>query len=459
MEYQISEAKWAKAQAFFYSGRTRELAYRKEALRALLAEIENREDDICAALKADLGKNAVEAFLSEISLIYTEIRHTLKHLKGWAARDRKPTPLLVQPGKSYVVKEPKGVVLIIAPWNYPFQLLMGPLVAAVSAGNVAFVKPAHESARTAKVLEEIVEAAFEEDHVTCLQGEGAEVIPPILERYAFDHIFFTGSPPVGKRIMKQAAEHLTPVTLELGGKSPGIVDAEANLKVSARRLTHGKFINAGQTCIAPDHLWVHESVKTEFLAEVKRALRDFYGADAQESSDYGRIIHEGRMERLVELLEGAHVLQGGQYDASSLYMEPTLVEVQEDSPLLEEEIFGPIWPVLSWSTEEELLRGLRKNAHPLACYIFSSRSELVERLTREFSFGGGCVNNTLMHLVNPDLPFGGVRTSGMGAYHGKKGFDTFSHEKSMLDSGTWVDPSVRYPPYQEKWLPWIRRLV
>jgi len=460
MELKLSRTKWDSLQAYFQSGETKDLRAREKVLKRLKSAIEDREDVICAALYQDLGKSKMEAFLSEISVVYTEINHTLKHLDDWMTPDRQPTPLLVQPGSSYVVIEPKGVVLIIAPWNYPFQLMMAPIIAALAAGNVVVAKPAHESAQTARVLEEILDSAFPDELVTVIQGEGAEVIPPIIEAYPFDHIFFTGSPPVGRSIMRQAATHLTPVTLELGGKSPGIVDKDANIKVAARRLVHGKFINAGQTCIAPDHLWVHESVRTEFIAEIQRAIEEFFGEDPQQSPDYGRMIHDGRMKRLLELLEGSDVLLGGRYDAADRYIEPTLVDAPEmDSPLMQEEIFGPIWPILSWSDEDELLLGLRKNAYPLACYIFTNRSSFSDRLIREFSFGGGCVNNTLMHLVNPDLPFGGVKTSGMGAYHGKRGFDTFSHEKSVLDSGTWVDPPVRYPPYKESWLPWIRKLV
>jgi aldehyde dehydrogenase (NAD+) len=325
---------------------------------------------------------------------------------------------------------------------------------------VVVAKPAHESAHTAQILEEVLTAVFNSDHLRVIQGPGAEVIPPIIEAYPFDHIFFTGSPPVGRSIMKQAATHLTPVTLELGGKSPGIVDRDVNVKVAAKRLVHGKFINAGQTCIAPDHLWVHESVKDEFLLAVKQALTDFYGTDPQQSADYGRIIHDGRMSKLISLLDGLDVLHGGHYDRENLYIEPTVVAISDlESPVMQEEIFGPIWPILTWAEEEELLSGLHQNAHPLACYIFTERSAFADRLIQSFAFGGGCVNNTLMHLVNPDLPFGGIKTSGMGAYHGKRGFDTFSHQKSILDSGTWVDPPVRYPPYKESWMPWIRKLM
>ncbi len=460
MELKLSKTAWTSLQEYFHSGQIKDSGARKQALKRLKSAIEEHEDVICDALYQDLGKSKMEAFLSEISVVYTEINHTLKHLDDWMADDRQPTPLLVQPGSSYVVKEPKGVVLIIAPWNYPFQLLMAPIIAALAAGNVVVAKPAHESAHTARVLETVLDAAFPDELVTVIQGEGADVIPPIIEAYPFDHIFFTGSPPVGRSIMRQAATHLTPVTLELGGKSPGIVDKGANLKVAARRLVHGKFINAGQTCIAPDHLWVHESVRAELIAELKEAIRDFFGDDPQQSPDYGRLIHDKRMERMLELLEGAEVLSGGTFDTADRYMEPTLVDAPAmDPPLMQEEIFGPIWPVLSWSDEDELLSGLRKNAYPLACYIFTDSASFSDRLIREFSFGGGCVNNTLMHLVNPDLPFGGVKTSGMGAYHGKRGFDTFSHEKSVLDSGTWVDPGMRYPPYNEKWLPWIRKLM
>src|SRR6056297_1600782 len=460
MDLKITQAQWSQMQAYFHSGQTRDISQRKATLKKLKQTIVDHEDAICAALEHDLGKNKVEAFLSEVSVVYTELDHTLSHLKEWAAPHRQPAPLVVQPGNSYVVKEPKGVVLVIAPWNYPFQLLMAPVIAAVAAGNGVVAKPAHESAQTAQILEKILTAVCNPDHLRVIQGNGAEVVPPIIEAYPFDHIFFTGSPAVGRSIMRQAATHLSPVTLELGGKSPGIVDRDVNIKVAARRLTHGKFINAGQTCIAPDHLWVHESIEEEFLAEVKNAIANFYGPDPQQSADYGRIIHDGRMSKLIELLEGSEILHGGAFDAESRYMEPTLVRIKDlEAPVMQEEIFGPIWPVLSWSDEEDLLSGLRRNAHPLACYIFTGRSSFSDRLIREFSFGGGCVNNTLMHLVNPDLPFGGVKTSGMGAYHGKRGFDTFSHEKSVLDSGTWVDPPVRYPPYKESWLPWIRKLV
>jgi aldehyde dehydrogenase (NAD+) len=408
----------------------------------------------------DLGKSKVESFLSEITVVYSEIRHTLKNMDVWVRKERQATPYYAQPANSYIVSEPKGVVLIMAPWNYPFQLLIAPLVSAIAAGNVVIVKAAHESAHTARVLQDIIGAAFDEEQVYMVQGKGAEVIPPLLDQFPFDHIFFTGSSAVGRQIMKQASKHLSPVTLELGGKSPGIVDQSANLKVAARRLVNGKFINTGQTCIAPDHIWVHESVKDEFIHLIRKVLEEFYGPDPKESNDYGRIIHAERLESLIALLDNQKIILGGEYDREELYMAPTLVDSPRmEDPIMNEEIFGPIWPILTWNSEEDLLQRINRNPDPLACYIFTERNEFSQYIQSRLSFGGGCINNTLMHLVNPDLPFGGIGNSGMGAYHGKRGFDTFSHQKSMLDSSTWVDPSVRYPPYNSDWLPWIKKVL
>ncbi len=456
----FSKAEWDRARDFFASGQTRDLDFRKAAVERLYEAIQVREDEICAALMQDLGKNEVESFLSEISVVYSEIRHALKNMDVWARIERQPTPYYAQPGNSYIVVEPKGVVLIMAPWNYPFQLLMAPLISAIVAGNVVIVKAAHESAHTARAIREIIEDAFDPKHVHIIEGKGAEVIPPILDKFAFDHIFFTGSAAVGRQIMRQAAEHLSPVTLELGGKSPGIVDHSANLKVAARRLVNGKFINAGQTCIAPDHIWVHESVKEAFVGQIRKVLEEFYGSDARKSPDYGRIIHAGRLDALVGLLENQNIILGGDWDREELYMAPTLIDSPGmDDDVMREEIFGPIWPILSWKSEEDLMQGIAENPDPLACYIFSERKDFSQNIQSQLRFGGGCINNTLMHLVNPDLPFGGVGGSGMGAYHGKRGFDTFSHHKSMLDSSTWVDPLVRYPPYNSKWLPWIKKVL
>jgi aldehyde dehydrogenase (NAD+) len=442
---------------FFHSDVTRPLSWRVERLRALERAVRAHEAEVYAAVKADLGKSDVEAFATEISLVNAEIKHTLKHLKGWASPRKVKTPLAMQPGSSWVYPEPLGVALVVAPWNYPFQLAVCPLIGAIAAGCTAVLKPSELAPETAKVVEKVVSAAFEPGHVAVVQG-GVEVSRALLaERW--DTIFFTGSTQVGRAVAEAAAKHLTPVTLELGGKSPCIVDADTNLAVTARRIAWGKFTNAGQTCVAPDYVLVDRKVKDALVEGIRGAVREFYGEDPSRSPDYGRIVSERHFRRLEALMGQGRVVLGGQHDAASRFLAPTLLEdVPLDSALMQEEIFGPLLPVIPVDGVAEAVRFVRERPRPLACYVFSNDGKAQERVLRETSSGGALVNDTLMHLGNPDLPFGGVGPSGLGSYHGQQSFEAFSHRKSVLKKPFALDVKVRYPPYAGK-LGLLKRLL
>lgn len=458
--YEFVSNAYTSKRVFFDSGATRSYAFRQKQLRNLLEAIHHRESEILAALRQDLGKSDFEGYTSEVGILYAEIKHTLKHLKSWMQDERKPTPIFMQPSRSRVVSEPKGVVLIIGPWNYPFQLVLAPLIGAIAAGNCAVVKPSNESYQTSRIVEELLKDTFEDQYISVVQGPGRSTGPMLIEDFRYDHIFFTGSPGVGKEIAKMAAPHLTPITLELGGKSPAIIDKSVNLSVAAKRATWGKFYNCGQTCVAPDHVWVHASVKEKFIELVQQNIRSFYSDNARNSDNYGRIINEKRMYALSQLLEGQKVIYGGDYDIDERYFEPTLViDPDMESGLMREEIFGPIWPINIWEEESDLFTQLQRNRYPLAAYIFTEDKSFSHRIIENFQFGGGAVNNTIIHLANPHLPFGGIGTSGMGNYHGKDSFDTFSHQKSILDSDTWIDPSIKYPPYSSRKMKWIKKLL
>jgi aldehyde dehydrogenase (NAD+) len=458
--YDLVSNAYHSKRAFFDSGATRSYAFRQKQLKNLLQAIRDRESQILSALYKDLGKSDFEGYTSEVGILYAELKHTLKHLKSWMQDERRSTPIFMQPSRSRVVSEPKGVVLIIGPWNYPFQLVIAPLIGAIAAGNCAVVKPSNESYHTSLIVEDLLKDTFDEQFISVVQGPGRTTGPLLMEDFRYDHIFFTGSPGVGKEVAKMAAPHLTPVTLELGGKSPAIIDRNVNLSVAAKRATWGKFYNCGQTCVAPDHVWVHVSVKDKFIELVQQNIESFYSKNARNSENYGRIINEKRMYALSQLLEGQKVIYGGDYDVDARYFAPTLVmDPDMESVLMKEEIFGPIWPINTWEEESDLYNQLQKNKYPLAAYIFSQDKSFSNRIIENFQFGGGAINNTIIHLANPQLPFGGVGTSGMGNYHGKDSFDTFSHQKSILDSDTWVDPSIKYPPYTHRKMKWIKKLL
>ena len=412
------------------------------------------EADIAQALYADLKKSACEAYMTEMGPVLEEIRFARRRLRRWSRPKRVPTPLIHWPASSVVRPEPLGVCLIIAPWNYPFQLAAAPLAAAVAAGNCAVVKPSELAPHSARALSMVLQRAFDPGHVAVVEGGVAVSRALLAER--FDKIFFTGSTRVGKIVMEAAAAHLTPVTLELGGKSPCIVDRGANLRRAARRIASGKFINAGQTCVAPDYLLVHRDCKEALIDEMKTALHGFFGANPRQSADYPRIINNRHFQRLSALLTDGRIRIGGETDAEQRYIAPTVIDhVDWTAPVMEEEIFGPILPVLPFSTVDEAVEAVRRRPKPLALYYFGKDAERREAIIQRLSFGGGCVNDTLLHLATPHLPFGGVGPSGMGAYHGRAGFDAFSHQKSILHRTFLPDPPLRYPPFSR----WKERLI
>jgi len=447
-EYLSEQSAFATKRNFFDAGHTRTSAFRQKQLKLLLAGIRKYESEILQALKSDLGKSEVEAYANEIGMIYTEINHAQKSLKTWMRKKKVATPLVLQPSSSHIIYEPLGVVLIISPWNYPFQLSMAPVIGAIAAGNCIVLKPSEEAAATAKIIEILISDTFSKEYISVVNGLGHEVVPALMERYDFNHIFFTGSPAVGSLIAQAAAKKLTPVTLELGGKSPAIVDASANIRVAAQRLTWSKFTNAGQSCVAPDYLLVHTSVKKELLREIETAITRFYGSEPKTSPDYGRMINEKRFDAVTAFLGDGRICLGGQSDKTDRYIAPTVMdEIRSDSPVMKEEIFGPVWPILTWESTDDILRITRENRYPLACYYFGTDKKLEKEILEKVEFGGGCVNNALVHLGNPDLPFGGVQGSGSGRYHGWYSFECFSHTKGILKTATWIDPFVKYPPY------------
>ena len=436
---------------FYNLGKTKPFAFRKAQLLKLRDAVKKYEKQIHEALYTDLKKSPEECWVTETGFLLAEISHTLKHLKNWMQPELVPTNLLNLPSKSYVLQEPLGVVLIISPWNYPFQLLMTPLAGAIAAGNCVMLKASEFAPATSAIMKQLIEETFEKDFVQIAEGDGATVIPEMMNNFTFDHIFYTGSTTVGKIIYKMAAERLVPVTLELGGKSPCIVEADANIKVAAKRIAFAKFSNAGQMCVAPDYVLVHESKKEELITEFKKALAGFFGDDAATSYEYGRIINEKQFDRLTGYLQQGKIVSGGKTDKSKLYIEPTILEnVSLDSAIMKEEIFGPILPVIPFDNMEKAKSIIDRNPNPLAFYVFTSDKAREKNWLTSVPFGGGCINNTALHLTNQDLPFGGRGFSGSGQYHGRYSFDTFSHKKSIMKTPTWFDPAMKYPPFKGK---------
>ncbi|MEJ7737876.1 MAG: aldehyde dehydrogenase [Chitinophagaceae bacterium] len=434
---------------YFESGGTRPYSFRKQQLLALKQAVLKHEAEINAALYADLGKSPEESYVTETGLFLTEINTCLANLKSWMRPRSASTNLVNLPSTSKIYRDPLGVVLIIAPWNYPLQLLLIPLIGAIAGGNAAVLKPSELAPATAAVAEKIITACFPPQYITVIQGDGAVVIPEMMRSFRFDHVFYTGSIAVGRSIYQLAAADLVPVTLELGGKSPAIVEADADLAIAARRIAVGKFLNAGQTCIAPDYILVQNQVKEKFLSLLKETITGFYSEDPSGSSDYGKIINEKRFNTLVSYLDQGNVIYGGRYNRAALYFAPTIMDdVSLDAPVMTEEIFGPILPLVGFSTREEALSIVQRNPNPLAFYLFTNNKEAEKEWILKLAFGGGCVNNTDWHFVNHHLPFGGVGSSGMGAYHGKFTFETFTRLKSVLKSPLWFDPSVKYPPFK-----------
>ena len=440
---------------FFGTHQTKDVEFRKQQLLKLKEAVLSNEKRITDALFLDLHKSYEEAYLTEISFVLQEIDYHLKNLVDWSKPLRVPTPLHVLPSSSKILNEPLGIALIIAPWNYPFQLLFSPLIGAISSGCCAVLKPSPATPNISKVMEEIIQSTFEENYIYLIQG-GRDVNELLLKE-RFDVIFFTGSSNVGKVIMRAAAENLTPVILELGGKSPCIVDEEANLAIAAKRIIWGKTINAGQTCIAPDYVFVHEKAKDKLLDQMKLALVQLFGDDIEKSSYYARIVNQEAFDRLEKLAKEGKIQIGGRMDKEMLFIEPTIIdEINGDSLIMQEEIFGPILPILTYTHIDEVIKYINTNEKPLALYYFGQTKQANEVLLKTSS-GGATINDTLMHITNHHLPFGGVGNSGMGSYHGKGTFDAFSHRRGIVTSPTWIDLPLKYPPF--KYFSWIKRLI
>ncbi|MFN8207458.1 MAG: aldehyde dehydrogenase [Bacteroidales bacterium] len=442
---------------FFATLLTRDTRFRKASLISLRDEIRAKEKEICQALEIDLGKSQFEGYATEVGLVLKEISLQIKNLHRWAGPRRVRTPLSHFFSFSYIQPEPYGVVLIIAPWNYPFMLTFTPLAGAVAAGNCVVIKPSQHAPATGKIMEEIIRNVFQEEHVSLFQG-GREM-NEVLLREPFDYIFFTGSVPVGKLVMEAASKNLTPVSLELGGKSPCIIDADADLVTAARRVVWGKFTNAGQTCVAPDYLFVHRSIKSLFLALLEKTTREFYGPEPMNCPDYPRIINPENVDRLAGLLGKGTVLTGGTFNREKKYFAPTIVdEVVPSDPVMQDEIFGPILPVMVFDELAEAVAFINSRSKPLALYYFGNKIKVARQVLQETSSGGACINDTVMHFANHHLPLGGVGNSGMGRYHGRFTFETFSNPKAVIRKINYPDISLRYPPYKGK-LKWIRRFI
>jgi len=433
-----------KQREFFFQGKTKEISYRLEALKKLQNLFRTYEQDIMDALKADLNKSNFDTYLTEIGIVQAELTFTLKHLHKWIRSKRVKSTLATFGAKGYIYPEPYGIALIIAPWNYPFQLAVAPLIGAIAAGNCAILKPSELTPRTSAILYKIISENFPEEYIKVVEG-GVETSSALLQE-KFDYIFFTGSVQVGKIIMEAAAKNLTPVTLELGGKSPCIVHEDANLKLAAKRIAWGKFINAGQTCVAPDYLLVHRNIKDQFLQELKKAIIELHSEDVHLTGAFTKIVSEKHFNRLVSFLNKDKTIFGGKADLSSLVIEPTILDkIGWDDCIMQEEIFGPILPVLEYEEMSMMINAIISEPKPLALYIFSESREVQHTILNQVSFGGGCINDTVYHLSSPYLPFGGVGESGIGAYHGKGSFDVFSHMKSVLKQTTLFDLPFRYP--------------
>ena len=437
--------------SYYNSGKTKPYAFRKEQLIKLRDAIKEYETALHEALYTDLKKSPEECWVTETGFLLSEINNTIKNLNGWMQPDLVSTNLLNMPSSSMVMKDPLGVVLIIGPWNYPLNNLFTPLVGAIAAGNCVILKPSEFAPATAAVMQQLIDETFDKQYLQLIQGDGAVVIPEMMNNFTFDHVFYTGGGLVGKIIYKMAAERLVPVTLELGGKSPCVVEADANINVAARRITLSKYSNAGQMCVAPDYILVQEAVKEKLVAALINTIQQFFSERPEESYNYCKIINEKQFNRLVNYLQQGRIIYGGRTDKEKLFIEPTIIDnVSLDSDVMKDEIFGPILPVISFSTKDEALKIIEQNKNPLAFYVFTSSSKKEKDWLNSVAFGGGCVNNASWHLTNHHLPFGGRGFSGTGTYHGKNSFDTFSHKKSIMKTPTWFDPAIKYPPFKGK---------
>ena len=442
---------------FFRTQKTKNINFRKDSLKAFQKVLIEEEDAIMKVLFDDLGKAEFEAYLTEYFVVMGELKTMLKNMERWSQPRRIKSSALNFPSKDYLLPEPYGLCLQISPWNYPFQLSLATLIGAVAAGNTVVLKPSEHAPKTAALLATLVEKAFDPEHVAVATGD-ASVAKALLDQ-RWDHIIFTGSTSIGKIIAKAAAEHLTPTILELGGKNPCIVDATAPIQLTAKRIVWGKYVNCGQTCIAPDYLLVHESVKASLLKALKEEIKSAYGEEAASSSSYGRIAHQKHFDRLVDLIRGSKLVYGGDNDPKTRYFGPTVLEVEDSShPTMAEEIFGPILPVLSYSNESEIDPIIGSFERPLGFYVFSKRNKFIKEIFHRYSYGGGVANDTMIQFANDKLPFGGVGHSGLGAYHGKHSFDAFTHLKPFIKRGTWIDPFIRYAPYPTSF-GWLKKLL
>lgn len=434
-----------------------DVSYRKQSLIKLLNSIELNENAIIKALYDDFKKPEFESVVTETSFIKAELSYTIKNIHKWASPNIVFPSFLNFPSTDYIYKEPYGKVLIIAPWNYPYQLALCPLIAAVAAGNQVIIKPSELTPNTSKIISKIISETFDKNHVECIEG-GVEITQQLLSQ-RWDYIFFTGSISVGKIVAKAAAENLTPVTLELGGKSPCIIDESANLKLAAKRIVWGKFVNAGQTCIAPDYILISEKIKSKFIDYLKTEIISAYGEEPENSEDFARIINEKNWNRLTAMLTNEKIIIGGKTNPLTLYISPTVIdEPNLDSLVMKDEIFGPILPILSYKTDDDIQNSISRYEKPLSLYIFSNNKSFAKKIIQNYSFGGGCVNDTVVHFSNKRLPFGGVGHSGIGAYHGKLSFDNFTHQKAIVNKANWLDIPARYAPYKGK-LNSIKRLI
>ncbi len=432
---------------FFHSGTTLDIGFRIKVLKKLKSCINNYEAVVTEAIRKDLGKSQFESYMCEVGLVLSEISYMLKHISSLAKERRVHTPLSQFHSRSFKKPSPYGTVLIMSPWNYPFLLTMEPLVDAIAAGNTAVIKPSAYSPHTSRAISEIIHKCFGREHVSVITGGRKENNCLLNQR--FDYIFFTGSHAVGKEVMRHAAENLTPVTLELGGKSPCIVEKSANLKLAAKRIVFGKFLNCGQTCVAPDYIYCDAAIKDPLIAEIQKQIQHQFGDAPLKNSNYGKIINEKHYQRILGLIDTEKTVHGGQTDTASLRIEPTVMDnVTFSDKVMQEEIFGPLLPVLTFKSIEEAIKKINSMPHPLALYVFTSDKHIAKKFTAQCGFGGGCINDTVIHLATSELGFGGFGESGMGSYHGKEGFATFSHYKSIVDKKTWIDLPMRYQPYK-----------
>lgn len=434
---------------FFYSGVTLDINYRINALKKLKSYILHHETEISEAIKKDLGKSHFESYMCETGLVLSEISYMLKHIHSYARDKRVHTPLAQFHAKSFQTPSPYGVVLIMSPWNYPFLLTLEPLVNAIAAGNTAILKPSAYSPATSQIIQTMIQRCFNPHFVSVIMGGRMENTCLLNQR--FDYIFFTGSQSVGKEVMKQAALNLTPVTLELGGKSPCIVEKSANIKLAAKRIVFGKFLNCGQTCVAPDYIYCDAAIKDSLVFEIKKQIRHQFGSNPLHNSDYGNIINDKHFQRIVELIDASKIVYGGKSDAHTLKIEPTVLDnITFSDDVMQKEIFGPVLPILTYDSIDDAIQKVNSMSHPLALYVFTNSKQVARKIIKCCGFGGGCINDTIIHLATSEMGFGGFGESGMGSYHGKDGFKTFSHYKSIVDKKTWIDLPMRYHPYNHK---------